>query len=254
MRKVYTGIITVLFFLTIAGCGRNENDIVSKVDNVQPIISTEESEAINSESIQQDVCDSADEDTMYVYSEMDKLKNYDTVDDLLDDACALVKVEVLQADSENVRSYVYTSYDMKILDILYGDIGESGSTINVNMPGGTIQGNEAQEMISEVTDGKDAGDLSGIDKIASSGNTDYLLAVGDVAYLFLIPESDTSYAVVGEYCGEMLLDSGTVIFDSNIIGFEEGISINTFSVDEQAFGSVSENEFVNIMEEMIANR
>lgn len=254
MRKVCTGIVTAFILLSMIGCGKSENHTASKEDSVKPTTLTEEPEIVSSETTPQETYDGSDEDTMYIYSEMDKIRNYDTVDDLLDAAYALVKVEVVQADCKNVRSYVYTSYDMKILDIMYGDIGGSGDIINVNMPGGTIQGNEAQEMISEVTDGKDAGDLSGITNIASNGNTDYLLAVGDVAYLFLIPESDTAYAVVGEYCGEMLLDNGTVIFDSNIVGFEDGSSISTFSADDSAYRSLPENEFIDIMEEMIANK
>ena len=54
------------------------------------------------------------------------------------------------------------------------------------MPGGTVQEEKAQEMLSEVTEGKNAGDLSGINQIVSDGNTDRLLSVGDEAYLFLI--------------------------------------------------------------------
>lgn len=70
---------------------------------------------------------------MYVYSNAEELKDYNTVDDLLDDACALVKVKVLQADSANVRSYIYTTYNVEIIDVLYGNIDET--TVNVNMPG-----------------------------------------------------------------------------------------------------------------------
>ena len=77
---------------------------------------------------------------MQVYSEAHPLVNYSTVDELLGDACELVKVEVLQANSENVRNYIYTSYDMKVVDVLYGTVDADGDTINVNMPGGTVQG------------------------------------------------------------------------------------------------------------------
>ncbi len=84
---------------------------------------------------------------MYVYSNAEELKDYNTVDDLLDDACALVKVKVLQADSANVRSYIYTTYNVEIIDVLYGNIDET--TVNVNMPGGIITGEDAQGMIKE---------------------------------------------------------------------------------------------------------
>lgn len=154
---------------------------------------------------------------MYVYSNAEELKDYNTVDDLLDDACALVKVKVLQADSANVRSYIYTTYNVEIIDVLYGNIDET--TVNVNMPGGIITGEDAQGMISEVTEGKDAGDLSNIGNVISNGNTDRLLAVNDEAYLFLIPESETAYAVVGEYNGEVLLEEGNVFWIVTLLDF-----------------------------------
>ena len=183
---------------------------------------------------------------MYVYSNAEELKDYNTVDDLLDDACALVKVKVLQADSANVRSYIYTTYNVEIIDVLYGNIDET--TVNVNMPGGIITGEDAQGMISEVTEGKDAGDLSNIGNVISNGNTDRLLAVNDEAYLFLIPESETAYAVVGEYSGEVLLEEGNVFLDSNIVGFQDGIVACGLSN-----GSITEEEFVEVITEMLSD-
>ena len=44
------------------------------------------------------------------------------------------------------------------------------------------------------------------------------------AKLFLIKESETSFAVVGEYRGEILLEDGNVFFDSYIIGFKDGVT------------------------------
>jgi hypothetical protein len=164
----------------------------------------------------------------------------------LSDACALVKVEVLQANSENVRNYIYTSYDMKVVDVLYGTVDADGDTINVNMPGGTVQEEKAQKMLSEVTEGKNAGDLSGINQIVSDGNTDRLLSVGDEAYLFLMKESETSFAVVGEYRGEMLLENGKVYFDSCIIGFKDGVT--THGLEN---GNMVESEFIEAINELI---
>ena len=183
---------------------------------------------------------------MQVYSEAHPLVDYSTVDELLGDACALVKVEVLQANSENVRNHIYTSYDMKVVGVLYGTVDADGDTINVNMPGGTVQGEKAQEMLSEVTEGKNAGDLSGINQIVSDGNTDRLLSVGDEAYLFLMKESETSFAVVGEYRGEILLENGKVYFDSCIIGFKDGVT--THGLEN---GNMVESEFIEAINELI---
>lgn len=177
----------------------------------------------------------------------DTLKNYDTVDKLLGDAYALVKVEVLQANIENVRSYIYTSYDMKVLDVVYGTIDADEDIINVSMPGGTVQGNEAQEILSEVTEGKYAGDLSGINQVVSDGNTDRLLSVGDKAYLFLMRESEISFAVVGEYRGAMFLENDNVLFDRYITGFKDGVSLHG-----SEGGSMLESEFIEAINGLIS--
>ncbi len=245
MKKIRVFIIGTILLLGLSGCGKNEQNIISYNENTQQSEVTGVLEEKESKSMDQEVVDNSDNDTMYIYSEADTLKDYNTVDKLLDDAYALVKVEVLQANCENVRNYIYTSYDMKILDVVYGTIDEDGEVINVNMPGGIVQGNEAQAMITEVTEGKDAGDLSGINQIISDGNTDRLLSVGDEAYLFLMRESETSFAVVGEYCGEMLLENGDVVFDSNIIGFEDGVSAYGLQG-----GSMSEDDFVKVINEL----
>lgn len=236
MRK-YFAIVGAILFLGLSGCGKNEQDNSSYNLSVQQSEVNDELE--ENSSIEQETADNADNNTMQIYSEAHTLVDYDTVDELLGDACALVKVEVLQANSENVRNYIYTSYDMKVIDTLYGTVDADGDIINVNMPGGIIQGDKAQEMLSEVAEGKNAGDLSGINQIVSDGNTDRLLSVGDEAYLFLIRESEASFAVVGEYCGEMLIDNGNVIFDSNIIGFEHGVT--TYGLEN---GSMVESEFI----------
>ena len=89
-------------------------------------------------------------------------------------------------------------------------------------------------------------DLSGINQIVSDGNTDRLLSVGDEAYLFLMKESETSFAVVGEYRGEMLLENGNVYFDSCIIRFKDGIT--THGLEN---GSMVESEFIEAINELI---
>lgn len=243
MRKKYAGsFIVALTILTLAGCGQGENNQLSKVESVPY---SNEGELFESKETKSDEAEES-LDTMYVYSNAEELKDYNTVDDLLDDACALVKVKVLQADSANVRSYIYTTYNVEIIDVLYGNIDET--TVNVNMPGGIITGEDAQGMISEVTEGKDAGDLSNIGNVISNGNTDRLLAVNDEAYLFLIPESETAYAVVGEYNGEVLLEEGNVFLDSNIVGFQDGIAACGLSN-----GSITEEEFVEAITEMLSD-
>lgn len=245
MKKKIFMLIGAVALLGLSGCGNKDQSI--SVNNEE---SKQQSTVIDNleenETVDTGVVDNSSNDTMYIYSESDTIKDYDTVDELLSDAYALVKVEVLQANSENVRNYIYTSYDMKVLDVVYGTISADGDVINVNMPGGTIQGDEAQAMLSEVTEGKDAGDLSGINQIVSDGNTERLLSVGDEAYLFLMRESDTSFAAVGEYRGEMLLENGEVIFDSNIIGFKDGIS--TYGLEG---GSMAESEFIEAINELV---
>lgn len=242
--KNYVFIIGSILLLGLFGCGKSEQNVTSYNENAQQIEANDSLE--ESKSVVSEVVDNTDNDVMYIYSEAVTLKDYDTIDKLLDDACALVKVEVLQANSENVRNYIYTSYDMKILDVVYGTTDTDGEVINVNMPGGIVQGNEAQAMLTEVTEGKDAGDLSGINRIISDGNTDRLLSVGDEAYLFLMRESETSFAVVGEYCGEMLLENGDVVFDRNIIGFEDGVSAYGLQG-----GSMPEDDFIEAINELI---
>lgn len=244
MKKKLILLIGVVAMLGLSGCGSKVLNISSKDGNLQQSIVV--NDIGENETAEQEVADNSSSDTMYIYSEYDTIKDYDTVDELLGDANALVKVEVVQANSENVRSYIYTSYDMKVLGVVYGTIGVEGDIINVNMPGGTLQGEEAQEMLSEVTEGKDAGDLSGVNQIVSDGDTDRLLSVGDEAYLFIMRESETSFAVVGEYRGEMLLENGVVNFDNNIIGFEEGISV--YGLEN---GRMAESEFVEAINDLV---
>lgn len=242
--KRYVAIIGIGFLFGLSAYGKSEQNITSYPQNIQQSELNEKLE--ENGSIEQETADNSDNNTMQIYSEAHSLVDYDTVDELLGDACALVKVEVSQANSENVRNYIYTSYDMKVLDVLWGTDDADENIINVNMPGGTVQGDKAQEMLSEVTEGKNAGDLSGINQIVSDGNTDHLLSVGDKAYLFLMKESETSYAVVGEYRGEMLLENGNVFFDSCIIGFKDGVT--THGLEN---GSMVESSFIEAINELI---
>ena len=142
MRKKYAGsFIVALTILALAGCGQGENNQLSKVESVPY---SNEGELFESNETKSDEAEES-LDTMYVYSNAEELKDYNTVDDLLDDACALVKVKVLQADSANVRSYIYTTYNVEIIDVLYGNIDET--TVNVNMPG--ICGHHLYDSLSQ---------------------------------------------------------------------------------------------------------
>ncbi|MCM1046025.1 MAG: hypothetical protein NC417_10995 [Candidatus Gastranaerophilales bacterium] len=255
IRKT-ASIVSVFSFMAVLGTGIWNAKILDNVLNI-PYENMDDARDQDAETGVEEILFSSatDSDTTNHDAEMkkemsenagDTLKNYDTVDKLLGDAYALVKVEVLQADIENVRSYIYTSYDMKVLDVIYGAIDADGDIINVNMPGGTVPGNGAQEILSEVTEGKDAGDLSGVNQIVSDGNTDRLLSVGDKAYLFLRMESELSFAVVGEYRGAMLLENKNVIFDRNIIGLKEDVPLYG-----SEGGSMPESEFVEAINELI---
>lgn len=166
------------------------------------------------------------------------MEEFHSVEALAEYAPALVKVEVTGAESAHVRSYIYTSYEVRILDTVYGDVGRDGDIICVNMPGGIIRGDAAKEMITENTAGKDSGDLSSVNELTSNGNTDRLLMIGDVAYLFLVRESDTAYAAAGEYRGELLVDDGEVVFDSGITRFEENSALEIVN------GRMEEDEFL----------
>lgn len=156
----------------------------------------------------------------------DSLREYGSVEDLLQDSWAVVKGRVLEADSGNVRSYIYTTYQVEVLEVLYGSMEEG--VIAVNLPGGVLTGEKAREMAAEVTEGKDAGDFRDIGNASAGGNTDRLLAVGDEAYLFLVPESDDAFGAVGGYRGEALLEDGNVLLHSSIAGFGEGIPVEGF--------------------------
>lgn len=177
----------------------------------------------------------------------DTLQDYRTVESLLDDADVLVKVEVLGTTSGYVRSYIYTSYDCKVLDTVYGAVLADGDRICINMPGGTISADQVKTMLSEVTAGKNAGDLPGIGQITSDGNTDRLLSVGDMAYLFLKRESETAFAAVGAYRGEILLEDGALFFDSGIDGWEAGVCVPAMHD-----GSMTERELIEMIQNLTA--
>lgn len=237
MKRNY-GIILVYVLMAclFVGCGKKgniiSNGVKTQIDeqNTKPSDATE----CNAQAVTND-----DANTMYINGESDYLNDYDTVDALMEDACAIIKIKVLQSNSANVRSYIYTSYQTELLDVIYGEAGKIGDILNINMPGGRIEGEAAQQMLSEITEGKNVGDLSEINKIVSDAGTDRLLQNGDEAYLFIRKESGESYAAVGEYRGEFLLNSGRVLFDEKIKGFTEGTEI-FYSGD-----SISEEDFVS---------
>lgn len=240
-------IVGVMTSLGLLGCGNKDQNISTNNMNIQQLQSENKNNSYETEPDDNKDVEDSNDSTMYVYSQADSLKNYTTVDDLLKDSCALVKVKVIQANSKNVRIYIYTSYDMQVMSVVRGTDVEEGEIINVNMPGGIIQGDAAQSIISEVTEGKDAGDLSDVEQIVSDGNTDRLLNVGDEAYMFLIKETDTSFAAVGEYRGEMLVEDENVVFDNNIVGFENGIS--AYGLDN---GKVLESDFLDAVNELVS--
>ncbi len=47
----------------------------------------------------------------------------------------------------------------------------------------------------------------------------------------------------------VLLESGNVFFDSNIVGFQNGVSVYRLSN-----GSMTESDFIEAMEEMISSK
>lgn len=245
MRHTEIEILVAIGAAILGGCG-NTTPVSTTAESgtiQEPATEVNEDQLANTaDSVD---ADDADNNTMRIYSETDSWKAYDSVEDLLDDAALLVKVRIQHADSANVRSYIYTTYQAEVLDTLYGALDED--SIIVNMPGGTIDGDAADEMIAEVTEGKDAGDWSDVKSISSDGNTDRLLVVGDEAYLFLIPESADTYAAVGEYAGEVLVENGNVSFDSDILGLDDGTTLLSVGNDE-----MTESDFVEAVTELIA--
>lgn len=178
-------------------------------------------------------------------NEEDILKNYSGVQDLLSDADCIVKAEVLGAEVKNVRSYIYTSYQIEVLDTLYGSVQESSQSLTdglrnailtLNLPGGTLEGESYSAMIDEVTDGKDSGSISNTDSITSDGNTDRLLKKGDVAYFFLTPESEDAYAAVGEYKGVAFVEDNKVILNAEISDADQ---------------EITEDDFVNLIQKLV---
>lgn len=244
MKNLCILLIGVLIVMTLFGCGAypesNNSENLSESSVLQNV--TESSNV----SVQEALSDFNSDDTMVIYNEVNYIKEYTSIEALAEHAVALVKVEVVEANSSNVRSYIYTTYGARILDTVYGNVGNDGDIINVNMPGGIIKGDDAQNMIAEITEEKDSGDLSRVNNLVSNGNTDRMLEVGDEAYLFLVQESDEAFAVVGEYRGELLLNNGEVIADSSIISFQEGISTYNFGD-----GKMEEEEFVETIKKML---
>lgn len=255
----------VLFVLP--GCGKREQSISSHAENraeyvsegmTEPVgQSTADVPAEEAEISDPGTVDSTDNDTednsgivnpWYLNSTGEYLKIYNTVEDLLEDTCALVKVKVLRADSDYVRMYIYTSYEMEVLDVVYGALEEDGDTILVNVPGGILRGEKLQNMLAEVTAGKDSelvGDLSGITE-QISGDVDRMLSAGDEAYLFLIKESDTSYALVAEDGGEAVIEGDNVLFSEMMMGFQNGVS--TYGWHNR---SMTESDFLEAIGELI---
>ncbi|MDE5781881.1 MAG: hypothetical protein K2I03_10500 [Lachnospiraceae bacterium] len=231
------GIIVCLF----GGCGK-EKDIIN--NQLQTQTNEQNTKTTDITEYDTSVTSKDDENTMYINGEGDYLKDYTTVDALMEDASAIVKVKILQSNSSNVRSYIYTSYEAEILNIIYGEAGNIGDILNVNMPGGKIEGEAAQDMLEEITEGKNAGDLSQINRIISDAGTDRLLQNGDEAYLFIKKESDKSYAAVGEYRGEFLLDDDMILFDEKIKGFSDEMIL--YSSEH----SIPEEDFISAINEM----
>ena len=242
MRKLFVGAVIALGLLICAGCGSQNSN---KTSGNQTPQSDRASETVESQKSLTQI--ENNETTMTVSNEADSLKKYSSPKDLLDDAAIVAKVKVLKSESDHVRSYIYTRYQMEIEDILYGK--SDHETITVNMPGGILTGDKAAAMLSEVTDGKNAGDLSQIKTLTSNGNTDRLLAVGDEAYLFLIPESENSYAAVGEYDGSVLLQNGKVTLSKNLIENQAKLS-SGHTISNQ----MTEAEFVDAMNQLISKK
>lgn len=220
MKKNKWLILVIAMMLIMSGCGKTSADKGFNSEGAVDYMTTNEMPHISS-----------NDNSMTIYMEGDTVKNYEAIKELLQDSMALVKVEVTDFECRNVRSYIYTSYQVKVDETLYGNIDNQTHTIIVNLPGGVIEGERASSMIKEVTEDKDAGDLSEITEIVSNGNTERLLEVGDTAYLFLIPESEDAYAVVGEYVGVIYVDESGLVIDKSI---EDGKGI-------------SEEEFRNII-------
>lgn len=179
--------------------------------------------------------------------EEDTLKNYSGVQDLLFDSDCVVKAEVLEAEVKNVRSYIYTSYQIEVLDTLYGNVQESSRSLTdglknailtLNLPGGTLEGESYSAMINEVTDGKDAGSISNNGSMTSDGNTGRLLEKGDVAYFFLTPESEDAYAAVGEYKGVAFVEDNKVILNEKLSETDQ---------------ELTEEDFVNLIQKLTAD-
>lgn len=242
MRKLFVGAVIALGLLICAGCGSQNSN---KTSGNQTPQSDRASETVESQKSLTQI--ENNETTMTVSNEADSLKKYSSPKDLLDDAAIVAKVKVLKSESDHVRSYIYTRYQMEIEDILYRK--SDHETITVNMPGGILTGDKAAAMLSEVTDGKNAGDLSQIKTLTSNGNTDRLLAVGDEAYLFLIPESENSYAAVGEYDGSVLLQNGKVTLSKNLIENQAKLS-SGHTISNQ----MTEAEFVDAMNQLISKK
>lgn len=76
-----------------------------------------------------------------------------------------------------------------------------------------------------------------------------MLSVGDEAYLFLIKESDTSYALVAEDGGEVIIDGDNVLFSEMLMGFQNGASAYGFH-DR----SMTESDFLDAINELITAR
>ena len=182
MKHLCILLMDILIVMTLFACGgypeSNHSENLTELNTLQNVT---ELSNINE---QETLSDSNNDDTMVIYSEVDSVREYTSIESLAEHSVALVKVEVVEANSSNIRSYIYTTYGARILDTVYGNVGNDGDIINVNMPGGIIKGDAAQNMIAEITEAKDLGNLSRVSNLVSNGNTDRMLEVGDEAYLF----------------------------------------------------------------------
>lgn len=58
-------------------------------------------------SVQETLSDSNSDDTMVIYSEVSYIREYTSMEAFAEHALALVKVQVVEANISNVRSYIY---------------------------------------------------------------------------------------------------------------------------------------------------
>lgn len=170
MKKFTLLLIGTAALFVLSGCGKRGESISSDTENRNEYVSEDVSDPVSqsiadepedeTEISDTETVDSTDNDTednsgnvnpWYLNSTAEYLKIYNTVEDVLEDTCALVKVQTIQAESNYVGPYIYTAYDMKVLDVLYGALEDNEDTILVNIPGEILRGEKLQNMLAETT-------------------------------------------------------------------------------------------------------